>query len=71
MGDITSLVSINLQDCTDITGEPDRFVLLSFFLSDPSSGSFFSALFTALGIVVALSSHVHQMLGELSQMLLD
>jgi len=23
MGDITSLVSVNLQDCTDITGESD------------------------------------------------
>ena len=37
MGDITSLVSVNLQECTDITGEPASpvpysFVLLSFLL---------------------------------------
>ncbi len=34
MGGITSLVSINLQDCTDITGESDSPVqVLSFFCS--------------------------------------
>ena len=35
MGGITSLVSVNLQDCTDITGEPESpvRVLSSFVLS--------------------------------------
>ena len=62
MGGITSLVSVNLQDCTDITGESDSpvlsFTLLSFFPLVLSS-----ALFTATGFVVALSSRIHQMLG--------
>ena len=40
MGDITSLVSINLQDCTDITGEPDSPVQFRSSLVF-SFGSFF------------------------------